>query len=48
MIWNPKIKSVGFTLCGSVMVKTALQSSLLPLLVNFKMLVLVVAAFETI
>ena len=48
MIWNPEIKSVCFTPCGFVMAKIALRSWLLPVLVNFKVLVLVFAVLEAI
>ena len=48
MIWNPKIKSVCFTPCGFVMAKIALRSLLLPVLVNFEVMVLVIAVLEAI
>lgn len=42
------MKSVCFTSCGCVMAKIALRSFLLSVLVNFKVLVLVIAVLEAI
>lgn len=45
--FEPK-DEICFTFCGCMMAKITLRSLLLSLLVNFKVLVLVIAAFEAI